>query len=400
MVAEPDVTIGLSQNRLDLAGGVTDPFDFVHSIEAKACLVDYGHTEFEGEEAGTTFSNQGYDLRVEAVHHRIGLLDGAVGFQSFRSGVSALGEEAFLPETLTNAQSAFFTEEMHLDPLTIEVGGRIDYTTSDSEGGEAFGPARDNAFVTGSSALSLIQTVAANQAVTFNSSYTQRPPNYQELYANGPHIALDWFEIGNPNFSPERSLGFNLAYLGSEGDFVWSVNGFYNRFWNFLTLFPTGEEKDDLPVEVFRGIPAQFAGGEAEVAYHLIDDEFQQLHLIARADGVWAEDRDTAEPLPRIPPVRFGGSVIYGYGAFRMQLDVLRAQAQSRVPTGALPTDGYTMVDLSSTFALPSLGPFEPLLFVKMGNLLDEEARDAASFLKDIAPLPGRNFSGGVRIIF
>ena len=400
LVAEPDVTIDLSQNRLDLAGGVTDPFDFIHSIDAKARIVDYHHSEFEGEEVGTTFSNQGYDLRIEAVHHRIGILDGAFGFQSFRSDFSALGEEAFLPVTLTNAQSGFFTEEMHLEPLTVELGGRIDYTTSNSEGGGAFGPARGNSFVTGSGALGLVYAVLPDQTVALNVSYTQRPPNYQELYANGPHVAVDRFEIGNPDFGPERSLGFNVGYLGSEGDFAWSVNGFYNRFWNFLTLFPTGEEEDELPVEVYRGIPAQFAGGEAEIAYHVLDDEVQRLHVVARADGVWAEDRDTGDPLPRIPPVRFGGSVIYGYHAFHAQLDVLRAQPQDRVPTDALPTDGYTMLDLNFTYALPTVGPFDSLLFLRMSNLLDEEARDAASFLKDIAPLPGRNFSGGVRMSF
>ena len=48
----------------------------------------------------------------------------------------------------------------------------------------------------------------------------------------------------------------------------------------------------------------------------------------------------------------------------------------------------------------PTLGPVDLLLFAKMSNLLDEEARDAASFLKDIAPLPGRNFSGGIRATF
>lgn len=400
VVAEPDVTIDLAQNRLDLAAGVTDPFDFIHSIDAKARVVDYRHTEFEGAEAGTTFSNQGYDLRIEAVHHRLGRFDGAFGFQSLRADFSALGEEAFLPVTLTNRQSGFLTEEMHLAPLTVEVGGRIDYTTVDSDGGDGFGPARSNSFVTGSGALALIYEVFEEQAATLNASYTQRPPNSEELYANGPHIATNNFEIGDPDLGPERSLGFNLAYLGSAGDFVWSANGFYNRFWNFLTLLPTGAEEDDLPVEVFRGIPAHFAGGEVEIAYHLLDDDIQRLHVVARADGVWADDHDTGEPLPRMPPVRFGGSVIYDYDALHAQLDVLRAQAQDRVPADALPTDGYTMVDLSFTYALPTVGPFDSLLFLKMSNLLDEEARDAASFLKDIAPLPGRNFSGGVRVMF
>ncbi len=400
VVADPDVTVDLSQNRLDIAAGVTDPFSFFHSIAAKARVVDYHHTEFEGEEAGTVFANQGYDLRVEAVHHAVGPFDGAFGFQSFRSDFSALGVEAFLPVTLTNAQSLFAIEELHLDPLTVEFGGRIDYTTVDSDGGEGFGPARGRTFVTGSGAFGLIYEVLEAQSVTLNTAYTQRPPNYEELFADGPHIALDRFEIGNPDFSPERTLGFNLAYVGSREALVWSLNGFYNRFWNFLTLFPTGEVEDGLQVEVFEGIPAHFAGGEAEIAYHLIDDETQRLHVIGRADYVWAENRDTGAPLPRMPPLRFGASVLYEYAAFRGQFDLLRAQAQNRVPDDALPTAGYTMIDLSFMYRLPAVGPFDSLLFLRMSNLLDEEARDAASFLKDVAPLPGRNLGGGVRVSF
>jgi iron complex outermembrane recepter protein len=37
---------------------------------------------------------------------------------------------------------------------------------------------------------------------------------------------------------------------------------------------------------------------------------------------------------------------------------------------------------------------------VRGSNLLDETARVHASFLKDLAPLPGRNFTAGVRYSF
>ena len=39
-------------------------------------------------------------------------------------------------------------------------------------------------------------------------------------------------------------------------------------------------------------------------------------------------------------------------------------------------------------------------LFVDGNNLLDEEARPHTSFLKDLAPLPGRNIAAGVRLFF
>jgi len=400
VVAEEDVTIGLTSNRLDLAGALYDPLPGILSLDGKVRLVDYHHTEFEGAEVGTRFANQGYDFRLEAVHRSLGPVEGAVGFQSFRSDISAEGEEAFLPPTLTNTQSAFVLEDVALAPFTLHLGGRVDYATVDSAGGDGFGPATNRDFFTGSTALGLIYQLTHDQSLSFNAAYTSRPPNGEELFANGPHIALDRFEVGDPNFGPERSMGLNAAYLKTEGRVVWSVNGFYNRFWDFITLLPTGRIEDELPVEVFTALPAEFAGTETELAYHLIDQPAQRLHLIGRMDYVWAQNVDTGAALPRIPPLRFGGSILYEWQKLHAQLDVLRAQAQDRVPSNTFTTDGYTMVDLSFAYTFEPVASMTPMLFVRMSNLADQDARDAASFLKDIAPLPGRNFAGGLRVTF
>jgi iron complex outermembrane receptor protein len=113
---------------------------------------------------------------------------------------------------------------------------------------------------------------------------------------------------------------------------------------------------------------------------------------------VWADDRDSGEPLPRIPPLRFGASVIWEHEAFSTQFNVLRAQSQHRVAENELTTDGYTMVNLAFSYLFDAIGPVQPLLFLRLSNLADVTARDSVSFLKDIAPLPGRSVSGGLRL--
>ena len=42
-------------------------------------------------------------------------------------------------------------------------------------------------------------------------------------------------------------------------------------------------------------------------------------------------------------------------------------------------------------------GALQLTLFARATNLLDAERRSHTSFLKDVAPLPGRNFSIGLR---
>jgi len=397
-VAEPDVTIDLADNRLDLAGALNQPLPHVKTLRGKVGLVDYHHTEFEGAEPGTVFRNKGYEGRLEAVHERLGPAEGALGFQSYRSDFSALGEEAFLPPTVTEAQSGFFFEEFAFAPITFQLGGRIDYTTIDSSTAEGFGPGQSKTFVTGSGSGGIVYSLAEGQSLALSVAYTQRPPTATELFANGPHVATDAFEIGDDGLGMERSLGLDLTYRRTAGPFVGSLGAFYNRFWNFITLLPTGEEEAELPVFVFTGLPAQFAGGEGELAYHIIDTDTDRLSVEGRIDYVWAQDRDNGEPLPRIPPLRFGASVIFEHNAFGTQLSVLRAQSQHRVSENELPTDGYTMVNLGFSYVFDAIGPVTPLLFLRLSNLADETARNSASFLKDIAPLPGRSISGGLRV--
>jgi iron complex outermembrane receptor protein len=397
-VAEPDVTIDLADNRLDLAGALNQPFPYFTLLKGKVGLVDYHHTEFEGPEPGTVFKNQGYEGRLEAVHERIGPAEGAVGLQSYRSDFSALGEEAFLPPTLTQAQSGFFFEELAFDPLTVQIGGRLDYTTVDASAAEGFGPARSKSFVTGSGSGGVVYSLAEGQSLALSVAYTQRPPTATELFADGPHVATNAFEIGDTGLGMERSLGFDVTYRRTAGPFVGSIGGFYNRFWNFITLLPTGEEEDDLPVYAFVGLPAHFAGGESELAYRVVDAASDRLSVEGRIDYVWADDRDSGEPLPRIPPLRFGASVIWEHEAFSTQFNVLRAQSQHRVAENELTTDGYTMVNLAFSYLFDAIGPVQPLLFLRLSNLADVTARDSVSFLKDIAPLPGRSVSGGLRL--
>jgi len=61
-----------------------------------------------------------------------------------------------------------------------------------------------------------------------------------------------------------------------------------------------------------------------------------------------------------------------------------------------LATDGYTMLNMALTYKLPAPGArLEG--FVRGVNLLNAEARNHASMLKDVAPMGGRSVQFGVR---
>jgi iron complex outermembrane receptor protein len=120
------------------------------------------------------------------------------------------------------------------------------------------------------------------------------------------------------------------------------------------------------------------------------------LDLTLTADTVRATDRATGEPLPRIPAVRAGLALAYRSERWSIGADVRRVARQSRVAAFETESDGYTLVGAHAGYQLPvAEGTLE--FFVRASNLTNEEARPHTSFLKDIAPLPGRNVTMGAR---
>ena len=80
------------------------------------------------------------------------------------------------------------------------------------------------------------------------------------------------------------------------------------------------------------------------------------------------------------------------------ELEVRHVGEQDRVATFELPTDSYTMVTAQVGFK--PFAEHDLTLFLEGRNLGDVEAREHTSFLKDIAPMPGRTLRAGVRFEF
>ncbi|MEX2207244.1 MAG: TonB-dependent receptor [Myxococcota bacterium] len=400
-VAEKEVTIDMHERRWDFAGGLHRPIDGVESVRGKFALSDYQHIEFEGAEQGTVFKRRAYEGRLEALHGALGPVKGAIGGQLFRSDFSAQGEEAFLPPSLTRGYSAFVLEELHAPSLLFQFGGRLDWTDIRTDSSADFGPSQKRDRRTGSGAIGASYEIDDEYTLAANYAYTQRPPLAQELFANGPHVATDAFEIGDPDLDVEESLGFDLTLRKDAGFVTGSLSGFYLYFDDFIALQATGlvDPVDGLPIFQYVNMPATFLGGEAELTLHLIETGEQSLHLDLRADYVRARDRDSGDPLPRIPPFRFGAELAYHAGPLHASAGVLHAAGQSRTADFEFSTDEYTLLDARVSYEL-LVRTTKVVFFVVGSNLANQTARNSASFLKEVAPLPGRGVRGGVRLAF
>jgi iron complex outermembrane receptor protein len=400
---EPDISINAHRRRADFRAGVRDTGEFIESGTVRAGYVDYQHTEFEGEEVGTNFTNHGLDSRFDLKHKEVGGVRGTWGAQFQASDVDAEGEEAFQPPSTTDVYSLFALEELAAhENLTLQAGLRYDWNEVDTKGFDG-GSAEDDEtrrYDLFSQSVGAILNVTHDYAVTWSTAYTERAPNAQELFADGPHIATGAFEIGDSSLATEQSLGTDIGLRKTEGDIRGFVGGFYNRFWNFISANPTGETEDDLPVYQFGNVPADFWGFESQVAYYLDDSVSREVSFDFQPDYVWARNRDTHEYLPRVPPLRMKfGANYYHEQLFRARLELQQVFEQDKVASNETTTDGYSMVNLYLSKDINYQGrTYE--LFVRGTNLLSEKVRNHVSYLKDVAPLPGASAMAGIRVRF
>ena len=125
----------------------------------------------------------------------------------------------------------------------------------------------------------------------------------------------------------------------------------------------------------------------------------QGFSLGFMADTVDAEIDTGGAYVPRTPPYRTGLYLHYDNHNITAELSYISYADQNKASANELPTEGFDMLDLEVGYSIES-GDSDLMLFLKAKNLLDEEARDHASFVKDVAPRPGRSLVLGARYQF
>ena len=154
------------------------------------------------------------------------------------------------------------------------------------------------------------------------------------------------------------------------------------------------DHSSELPVYLFKTDDVILHGFEAQFAWQLTNEFKVDLF----SDYVRARLKDGGD-LPRTPPLRFGTEFSYQTNKLSAHLHVTRYQEQDRTAPEETATNGYTMLDASVSYDLSVLNQ-DVSVYLRGTNLTDTEARVHSSFLKNIAPRPGRSFALGIRGYF
>ncbi len=394
---EEDVTLDMAQRRVDVAGQWTTPFAFLRGAKLRFGSNDYQHDEIEDGEKGTTFTDKGWEGRLELPHQPLGPFTGAFGVQLVHRDLEAVGDERFIPPTSTDAQGAFLFEEAPLGPaVRAQMGFRWEHSRVDSPESP---DVQNRDFDGYSGSLGFVWNFAPSWSFAASGARTSKLPNAQELFADGPHIGTNAFEIGDPNLNNEIATGVDVILRRNEGIVTGSLAFFYNSFDGFIYERFTGEVEDDLQVIRYTQLDARFIGGEGHLDVALVHSDPHHLALELIADYVNAELTATGEPLPRIPPLRYGAGLRYSSATWNGLFEVRRTDAQDQVAPFETVTPGYTMLNAAVGYRF-FIGPVIADVLLRGTNLTDQEARNNVSFIKDFAPLPGRDVSLGLRATF
>lgn len=391
---DEDVRIDLEQRRLDLKGRVSAPFGAFDALKVRFGAGDYRHVELEGGEIGTSFFNDEWEGRLELVQRQRGSWRGSLGLQARHRDFVAIGEEAFVPASKTRSWAVFAFEEWELGRLTFQLGGRFESQELDPEGALP-----DRGFDGVSASAGLVWKVDDGHSVAVSLARSTKLPNAEELYSDGPHVATRTFEIGDPGLDQETSLGLDVSLRRQSGRFTGELTFFVTRFDDFIFQTFTGGEEDGLPVVRYVQDDAVLAGAELESRFELWHGGSSHLDLQLFGDYVEAELRATGEPLPRMPPLRYGAGLHYHGDRLHGMLEVRRTDGQDRLAAHETATAGFTFVNASVSYRTFRGSKIYDLL-LRGRNLTDEEGRNHVSFLKDEVPLPGRDVSLAVRLWF
>lgn len=388
------VRIDMEQRRFDVQGQVNQPFAGFEALKIRLGLTDYEHVELEGDEEGTFFFNDFFETRLELVQARRGRHSGSLGLQYSDRDLEAIGAEAFLPPTATERWAAFTLQEIESGPVRWQFGARFESQDTDPRSVGLSSRSHDGF----SASAGLVWQANDQLSLATSLARSTKLPAAEELFSKGLHVATQAFEVGNPDLEEEIGLGLDVSLRLQTGRFSGELTFFRQEFDDFIFQAFTGEEEDGFPVVLYSQEDAEFSGVELKGRIELYERENHHLHLSLVGDLVEAE-LDAGGNLPRIPPMRFGGGLHYHSESWNASAEVRWVDDQTDVAVNESPTDSYTMVNASLGYRLLLRNQIIDVL-VRGRNLTDEEARSHTSFLKNVAPLPGRNVTLSLRFQF
>lgn len=429
------------QVRYDLKGAWWPDLDgawsWVEEWRSALSFSDYEHAETEPGLDVALFDQQSWEFQSHIRHAPMGEWQGSVGIQLAwqelalchdHGGCSGIpsheapwdgsmgynlqnrllhgyhfSHDTPMPTTQTLQTGLFMVEQRDWKHGTLEVGARVDRVRVEADPDpvnlvwrQARSYYKDKTFTPVTLSAAATWVLDGQQRLGISLARAQRAPDTPALYWNGDHHATFSFQLDNPDLGIETAYTLDIDWLYQGDTNHWRVALYYYQFDDYLynDLKSFADPFHGNAVYRHEQVDARFYGSEFSLR-HELGNAWQ---VDAGADVVKAEQRD-GQPLPRIPPASFLLALNWAQAGWQARLETRSVLSQHQVAATESRTAGFVFINASAGYRQTlKRGAIHWQLAVQ--NLMDEYALNHVSYLKQIAPLPGRNITLGARYRF
>ena len=386
------VTINLDRQRYEGDFEYEFQQSFFEKLKLHSTYTRYQHQEIEsnnllGVEFGVLTTN------VSALAYMRG--DAVAGIWSeYRD--HATGGFYWTPHTREMSLAGFYLKQKQLnDDLTLQGAIRYDVRRVEpfKEGiATRAGPVAQRDFGGVSSAVSGIYHWDDQLETGATLMKTFRTPGIEELFSDGPHLAVYSYEIGNAELGSEDGLGTEAFLRYAAKRLKINLTVFRNQIYGYLIQTNTGEKEWGsgaagwLWIYQYEGRNALLEGAEFSIDTEILP-RFQVEASMSYVRGTLA---DGGSPLERIPPLNGKVALRYVTQPLNAHLTARFSDGQYRLGEFEEATDGYIVYDAGIQFAFP-VWQLQHQAVVTVENIFNVEYRQHLSRIKSVMPEPGRN---------
>ncbi len=364
---------------------------WIGKVKVRTAYTRYEHQELEANGLlGVEFGVLTYNFSVVAY-----LSDNVIAglWSEYRD--HATGGFYWTPHTREFAVAGYYLKQQEINRLTLQSGIRYDFRRA-----EPFHPGtviqagaverRDFGGISG--AVSGIYRWFSNLRVGTTIMKSYRAPGIEELFSDGPHLAVYSYEIGNAALDAENGYGGELYAEYASDRFNLNVALFQNLIYSYLKPTNTGEKEWGsgaagwLWIYQYDGHDVVMNGVEIKMKTKIVSN-FSIKLAMSYVNGTVGND---SRPLEHIPPLNGILALNYSLTPFHLHLTSKYSASQTRLGDFEEPTDGYVVHNIGFYFNF-NLWQLDNLMVFEVENILNTTYRDHLSRIKAVMPEPGRN---------
>ena len=390
-----------TKNTFNFQSSISLNSAYFNKFNLQGTVSEYNHSERtgSGNNHNINFFSDLYEIKTSLNHNSIvdSNSDGLIGFHFQNYDQGALGqEESHLVHTRTSSFALFALESFNFDLFDLDVGGRLESINLKNT-------SMEKGFFPGAFSSTIKREIFTNNTAFVGFDFTERAPNAVELFANGPHHALEQFEVGDSNMNVETSYNFSIGYSYNDGLDTLKIETYSNYINDFIAAdrdgTTTAVEGEDMNDVIFSQYNALFTGLEVSGQYAFANiNDFDIISNVV-IDFLKGYRTSNDKALSRIPQTKMN----FGIRAMNEDWDANLAYYhyfdKDFIGPFQTRTGGHSRLDFDLTRDF-NFSDLSGHLMFTASNLLDTVGRNHLESKKANVQLPGRSFMFMVKMFY